>query len=86
MDKQSDAGIGKYVHRHVSQLKVLARLMEHELDASKGGAELTIDRELVESMLDTIEIFIEDVGSEQGGGRGVTSKPAAEKPAVTRLN
>jgi hypothetical protein len=85
MDKQTDAGIGKFVHRHVSQLKVLARLMEHELDAAKGAAEVPMDRELVESMLDTIEIFIEDVAGDSAGR--ASAKPApAEKPAVTRLN
>jgi len=85
MDKQTDAVTGKFVHRHVSQLKVLARLMEHELDAAKGTAEVAMDREIVESMLDTLEIFIEDVSGSEMGARG--AKPAvAEKPAVTRLN
>ncbi|MEY2980838.1 MAG: hypothetical protein ACO4CT_00230 [Planctomycetota bacterium] len=85
MDKQTDAVTGKFVHRHVSQLKVLARLMEHELDAAKGTAEVAMDRELVESMLDTLEIFIEDVAGGDMGARA--AKPAvAEKPAVTRLN
>ena len=68
MDKQTDTVTGKFVHRHVSQLKVLARLMEHELDAAKGTAEVAMDRELVESMLDTLEIFIEDVA----GGESAT--------------
>ena len=85
MDKQIDAGTGKFVQRHVSQLKVLARLVEHELDAAKGGAEVPMDRELVESMLDTVEIFIEDVEGGERVGRGAAPKPA-EKPAVTRLN
>ena len=84
MDKQTDTVTGKFVHRHVSQLKVLARLMEHELDAAKGTAEVAMDCELVESMLDTLEIFIEDVAGGESGARA--AKPAvAEKPAVTRL-
>ena len=84
MEKQTDAGIGKFVHRHVSQLKVLTRLMEHELDAAKGAAEISIDRELLESMLDLVEIFVEDVEGDRGT-RATMPKPA-EKPAVTRLN
>ena len=84
MEKQTDPGINKFVHRHASQLKVLARLIEHELDTSKGGAEVAMDRELVESVLDTLEIFIEDVAGERTG-RSIAAKPA-EKPAVTRLN
>ena len=85
MDKQTDTVTGKFVHRHVSQLKVLARLMEHELDAAKGTAEVAMDRELVESMLDTLEIFIEDVAGDRAG-RAPSAKAPAEKPAVTRLN
>ncbi|MCC6782003.1 MAG: hypothetical protein IT457_04095 [Planctomycetes bacterium] len=84
MDK-SDTGTNKFVHRHLSQLKVLSRLLEHELDASKGSAEVTLDRELFENLLDTVEIFVEDVEREHGGRAVVAAKPA-EKPAVTRLN
>ncbi|MBI5849989.1 MAG: hypothetical protein HZB39_02955 [Planctomycetes bacterium] len=86
MDKP-DTGTTKFVHRHLSQLKVLSRLLEHELDASKGSAEVTLDRELFENLLDTVEIFVEDVERENGGRAAtVAQKPAAEKPAVTRLN
>ena len=63
MDKQKD------VRRHASQLKVLARLLEHELDASQGK-DLVLDRELSENILDTIEIFIEDID-----GIGVSQAP-----------
>ncbi|MBK8976724.1 MAG: hypothetical protein IPM29_12465 [Planctomycetes bacterium] len=74
-----------FVRRHLSQLKILTRLVEHELDTSKGQ-EVTIDRELVESMLDTLEIFVEDLGGESGTPRARGAKAAPEKPAVTRLN
>ncbi len=80
MDKQSDTG--RSIHRRISALKVTTRLMEHELDAAKGR-EITLDRDLLENMLDTIEVFVEDVdvGRPEGGRRG-----AAEKQTVTRLN
>lgn len=84
MEKQTDASLGKFVNRHASQLKVLSRLLEHELDTAKGGNEIALDRELVESMLDTLEIFVEDVCGDSGT-RAAATKPA-EKPAVTRLN
>ena len=71
MDKQTDTVTGKFVHRHVSQLKVLARLMEHELDAAKGTAEVAMDRELVENVLDTLEIFTDDCEGVSGTGRDV---------------
>ncbi len=84
MDKQTD-GTSKFVHRHISQLKVLARLMEHELDNGNGGKEVAIDRELAENMLDTLEIFVEDF--EGASTAPKTRKGMAEaKPNVTRLN
>lgn len=86
MDKISPEGVergsslDKFVHRHLSQIKVLSRLLEHELETSKGR-EITIDRDTVEAVLDTLEIFVEDLGS---GRREV--RQVAEKPQVTRLN
>lgn len=78
--------VGKYVSRHLSQLKVLSRLLEHELDAAKGGREVTIDRDTIENFLDTLEIFIEDCDAQTGGQRGDRAKVAEQKPQVARLN
>lgn len=83
MDKttqSSDTGANKFVHRHLSQIKVLSRLLEHELETGKGR-EITIDRDTVEAVLDTLEIFVEDLGA---GRREV--RQSAEKQTVTRLN
>jgi hypothetical protein len=84
----------KFVSRHLSQLKVLARLFEHELDLAKGES-VAFDRDLAESMLDTLEIFIEDVDAPAGtaaAARGEGSRSERkgnqqqDKPQVTRLN
>ena len=82
MDKTSEGGIGKYVHRRISQLKILTRLLEHELDSAKGAKDISLERGLLEDTLETLEIFIEDVDGASGGAR---SRPQAEK-AVSRLN
>lgn len=85
MESKSEVNVGKFVGRHLSQLKILARLLEHELEAAKGARELTIDRELVENALDTLEIFTDDCEAVSGGGsreRGKTD----QKPVVARLN
>ena len=81
MDKSTD-GVGKYVHRRMSQLKILSRLLEHELDAAKGAKDISLERGLVEDTLDTLDIFIEDV---EGAGGGARSRQPAEK-TVSRLN
>ena len=81
--EKTDASIGKFVGRHLSQIKVLSRLLEHELDASKTSKEIALDRAIVENILDTMEIFIEDCEKVSGRGR---ERSAGEKPAVARLN
>ena len=82
MDKSSD-GVGKFVHRRMSQLKILSRLLEHELDAAKGAKDISLERGLLEDTLDTLEIFIEDVEGASGGA--MRSRQSAEK-TVSRLN
>lgn len=85
--EKSEAGIGKFVHRHLSQLKLLNRLIEHELDAAKGSKEISLDRHLVENMVDTLEIFVEDCeGASSRPGRSGSSSSGDSKPAVARLN
>jgi len=81
--EKSEATVGKFVGRHLSQIKVLTRLLEHELDAAKGSKDINLDRHIIENILDTMEIFCEDC--ERVGGRGGRER-AAEKPAVARLN
>ena len=85
MESKSDSNVNKFVGRHLSQLKILSKLMEHELDAAKGGRELTLDRGTFENILDTLEIFIEDC-EQATGGRGNDRARNDVKPAVARLN
>lgn len=84
MEGKSEINIGKYVGRRLSQVKVLSRLLESELETAKGSRELTMDRNVVEQVLDVLEIFIEDCDSVTGGQ--AARKAAEQKPAVARLN
>ncbi len=85
MEKQADSNIGSFVHRRMSQVKVLARLLEHELSSAKGQ-DLALDRSLVENVLDTIEIFIDDFEVARGGKAREKRGQVESKPTVTRLN
>lgn len=86
MEKQADGNIGNFVTRRTAQLRVLSRLLEHELSAAKG-AEVTLDRSLAENVLDTLEIFIDDFDVARGGKAQARSSGTVEqKPQVTRLN
>lgn len=85
METKPEANVGKFIGRHLSQLKILSRLLEHELDAAKGAREVTIDRHLVENVLDTLEIFVDDCESASGAPRD-RNKVEAKQPVVARLN
>ena len=88
MEKTADANIGNFVHRRMSQIKVLAKLVEHELEAAKSAKDVTLPRDLVENVLDTLEIFVEDFeDAHKGAPRDRNARTNADaKPAVTRLN
>jgi len=84
--KTADAGSQMY--RRLAQVKVTARLLEHELDLAKDSKEVSLDRVLADSVLETLQIFIEDCDQLMGTpARGENSRaPEPQKPAVTRLN
>jgi hypothetical protein len=84
METKSEVNVGKFVGRHLSQLKILARLLEHELDAAKGAREVTLDRHLIENVLDTLEIFTDDCEAVSGTQRDRAK--VEQKPVVARLN
>ena len=84
MENKTEINVGKFVGRHLSQIKILARLLEHELEAAKGGREVTMDRHLVENVLDSLEIFVDDC--ETAGGAPRERRTVEQKPVVARLN
>ena len=84
MEAKQDVNVPKFLGRHLSQVKILSRLLEHELEAAKGGREVTIDRHLIENVLDTLEIFTDDCESVSGVQRERAKVEA--KPVVARLN
>ena len=84
MEKQADGNLESFVNRRISQIKVTTRLLEHELDTAKGN-DVTLDRDLVASLLDVLEIYVDDLTAARGG-KVQHRKVAEDKPAVTRLN
>lgn len=72
-----------YTRRHLSQLKILSRLLEHELELAKGD-EVVIEKSLLESSLDLIDIFVEDIGGSEP--RSSKERKSEGKAQVTRLN
>ena len=84
MESKSEVNVGKYVGRRLSQLKILTRLLDHELEAAKGAREVTLDRDLIENVLDALEVFTDDCEADNGGVR--ERAKVEQKPVVARLN
>lgn len=83
MDGKPEVNLSKFVGRHLSQLKILSRVLEHELESAKGAREVQIDRQLIENALDTLEIFTDDCENVTGFSRERKVEP---KAVVGRLN
>ncbi|MCZ6597707.1 MAG: hypothetical protein O7B99_08725 [Planctomycetota bacterium] len=76
MDRTQPSTSGSSVERQLANLKILSRLLSHELKA-QSGPRLTISREEVQEIQTTIDLFIEDVMRRRGGGQ------AGEVPVQT---
>jgi len=66
--------IAKYVSRRLHPVRVTVSLLNGEMERNKGK-EVTIPRHLLESVVSTVEIFLEDCDramskQQQGGGSG----------------
>lgn len=62
--------------RQLASLKVLSRLLGHELHAQQSSRSLTLSREEVIEIQTTIDLFIEEIARRQ------TQVPAASTPAA----
>ncbi|MAG58388.1 MAG: hypothetical protein CMJ83_19035 [Planctomycetes bacterium] len=54
------ADIGKFVDRRLHPVRVALGLMNHELELSRGESVITLDREVVRSLIETMSLFVED--------------------------
>lgn len=60
MEKMIPEGnVGKFVERRLAPTKVAVRLLNHELELAQGK-ELVLDRAVLENVVSTLEIFLED--------------------------
>ena len=66
---------GNQVQRHIAPLKLVSRLLSHELHAQGGAKSISLSREEVAEIQTAIDLFIEQVSRRSGGG-GAPSQPA----------
>ena len=75
------------LQRQLSHLKVLSRLLGHELHTQTGGQSINLSREAVTEMQTSIDLFIEEAtkftgNSYSAGGSGA---PNPNRAATTSL-
>jgi uncharacterized membrane protein len=65
---------GTALQRHLSPLKLISRLLSHEMHAQSGSKAVSFSREQVIEIQAAIDLFIEEAARKQGGaGSGGSS-------------
>jgi RNase adaptor protein for sRNA GlmZ degradation len=52
--------IGKFVDRRLHPVRVAMGLMNHEMELARGESTITLDREMLRSLIETVSLFVED--------------------------
>jgi len=71
-----DNGNYKYgapLQRHLSPLKLVSRLLGHELHVQGNAKAVTLTREQVLELQSSIDLFIEEAGRRTGGSGGLSA-------------
>lgn len=55
--------VSKFVDRRLHPVRVALGLMNHELELARGDNTVTLDREMVRSLIETMSMFVEDFES-----------------------
>lgn len=85
MDIQSQSQRPQPAIRHLASLKVLSRLLGHELHAQSGKT-LTLSRDEVIEIQATVDLYIEDLTRRTQSGPSNVSITSVEQPLVGTRN
>ena len=69
--------------RHLSNLKLISRLLGHELHTQGGSKTITLSREEVQEIQTTLDLYIEEVSRLSSGLSGGSLSSGG--PAETRM-
>jgi hypothetical protein len=88
MEPQSSAKHQNPIVRQLATLKVLSRLLGHELHAQGGSKTVTLSRDEVTEIQATVDLFIEEIARRLGQAPAapVANVPSAEPHLVTSRN
>lgn len=83
MEPVSQTKFTSQVARQLANLKLVSRLLAHELHAQASSKTVSLSKEEVMEIQTTIDLFIEEVSRKQGVGGGM---PASEPALVASRN
>jgi len=83
MEALSQTKFASQLGRQLASLKILSRLLAHELHAQQGSKQVTLSRDEVGEIQTCLDLYIEEVARRQGQVSGLT---AAEPTLVAARN
>jgi hypothetical protein len=86
MEALSQTKYAVQITRQLASLKIVSRLLAHELHAQPSGKQVTLSREEVIEIQTCLEIFIEELSRKAGGGAQAPMASAAEPTLVAARN
>ena len=75
MEPVSQTKFSAQVGRQVATLKIVSRLLAHELHAQSSSKSVTLSRDEVTEIQTTLDLFIEQVGRPGGPGASALIEP-----------
>lgn len=84
MDSANQTKFAAGLARQLSGLKLVSRLLTHELHAQSNAKQITLSRDEVVEIQTTIDLFIEQLARKQGPHGSVTPArgPGGGEPAL----
>jgi len=73
MDRHTNSSSGSPTERHIANLKILSRLLSHELRA-QTGPRLTLSREEMAEIQVCLDLFIEEMMRRKGSSGAVRAE------------
>lgn len=75
----------KYIDRRLHPVRVTLGLLNHELELAGGENVVTIDREVLRSVIETTQLFVEDFDRTYGKMKEKSNKHFINSAAQTKV-
>lgn len=86
MDHPKTPASAGVLQRQLANLKLISRLLGHELHTQSGSKAIALSRDEVQEIQTTIDLFIEEVSRWQGGASSLGGLGAPETRMVGTRN